>query len=118
MSVHVAVLNSPPRHEEQPSDIDVGFPAGAGDKEVMEALRRVVPDELATNPPDLVLYGEPRQHPSLTRSCHVVDGASRIDIRSRPPRFIPVASATCQASLLYLPLLSCTRHWNGTPCES
>lgn len=40
------------------SDIDVGFPAGAGDDDLLAELRRVLPVELARNPPDLVLYGE------------------------------------------------------------
>lgn len=44
----------------QASDIDVGFPAGAGDKDLLSELRRVLPDEFAQHPPDLVLYGEMR----------------------------------------------------------
>lgn len=42
----------------QPSDIDVAFPAGAGDEDLMSALRRVLPAELKGTLPDLVLYGK------------------------------------------------------------
>lgn len=42
----------------QASDIDVAFPAGAGDDHLLQELRRVLPNEFALNPPDLVLYGE------------------------------------------------------------
>ncbi|CAM9494848.1 unnamed protein product [Ectocarpus fasciculatus] len=38
------------------SDIDVGFPPGAGDEDLLSALRRVLPHEFAQYPPDLVLY--------------------------------------------------------------
>ncbi|CAN0342673.1 unnamed protein product, partial [Hapterophycus canaliculatus] len=38
------------------SDIDVGFPAGAGDDDLLSELLRVLPEELTRNPPDLVLY--------------------------------------------------------------
>eukprot|EP00903_Cladosiphon_okamuranus_P017755 g16343.t2 len=38
------------------SDIDVAFPAGAGDEHLLSELRRVLPGEFAQHPPDLVLY--------------------------------------------------------------
>lgn len=40
------------------SDMDIAFPAGAGDDDLLKKLRRVLPNEFAQNPPDLVLYGE------------------------------------------------------------
>ena len=42
----------------QASDIDIGFPAGAGDEHLLIELRRVLPEEFAQHPPDLVLFGE------------------------------------------------------------
>eukprot|EP00752_Nemacystus_decipiens_P015135 g13483.t2 len=38
------------------SDIDIAFPAGAGDEHLSQELRRVLPHEFSQNPPDLVLY--------------------------------------------------------------
>lgn len=42
----------------QSSDIDIGFPTGAGDEDLLSALRRVLPDEFSQHPPQLVLYGK------------------------------------------------------------
>ena len=46
------------RRYTQPSDIDVSFPAGAEDSDLLSALQQVLPSELKGHRPDLVLYGE------------------------------------------------------------
>ena len=45
-------------HARQASDVDIAFPGGAGDDHLLEALRRVLPNEFDRHPPDLVLFGE------------------------------------------------------------
>lgn len=55
--------------QRQPSDIDIGFPAGAGDAELISALQRVLPGELKENRPDLVLYGECQ---AFRRELHLI----------------------------------------------
>ncbi|CAM9451477.1 unnamed protein product [Ascophyllum nodosum] len=43
-------------YNKQPSDIDVSFPAGAEDSDLLSALQQVLPSELKGHRPDLVLY--------------------------------------------------------------
>lgn len=56
--VEASSRHAPPLYHAQPSDIDVSFPAGAGDSDLLSALLRVLPSELEQHRPDLVLYGE------------------------------------------------------------
>ena len=73
------LIDTPPRHKRQASDIDVAFPAGNGDDHLLKELHRVLPNEFALHPPDLVLYGEAEREGRVAAAWDLVGQLRRAD---------------------------------------